>query len=112
MELRLEIFLDRFNTILQEQKSRINAPLIIVSGLSDYVDFSIFRENIADESTFDVNGNSTIFNKDWFINIFCKIISASDFLILSHQQYAYIIDKVLDPFNRKPVDIEGHFIQH
>lgn len=98
MELRLEIFLDRFNTILQEQKSRINAPLIIVSGLSDYVDFSIFRENIADESTFDVNGNSTIFNKDWFINIFSKIISASDFLILSHQQYAYIIDNLKEDF--------------
>lgn len=31
---------------------------------------------------------------------------------ITRAQYAYIIDKVLDPFNRKPVDIEGHFIQH
>lgn len=30
---------------------------------------------------------------------------------ITRGQYAYIIDKVLDPFNRKPVDIEGNFIQ-
>ena len=98
MELRLGIFFDRFNSILQEQKSRITAPLIIVSGLSDYIDFSKFRENIADENTFDINGNSTLFNKDWFVNIFRKIMSTSDYLILSHQQYAYIIDNLKEDF--------------
>lgn len=96
--LKIEKFQERFNDILQEQINHISSPLIVVSGLSDYIDFSQYHQNIADERTFDVNGNSTIFNQNWFMQILSKISTAPDYLILSHQQYAYISNYLAEGF--------------
>lgn len=96
--LKIKKFQERFNDILQQQKNHISSPLIVVSGLSDYIDFSQYRQNIADENTFDVNGNSTIFDQNWFMQIFSKICVAPDYLILSHQQYAYISNYLAEGF--------------
>jgi hypothetical protein len=69
-------------------------PIIIVSGLSDYIDSFQYEDHIADIPTFDEEGNADYFDKTWFFNIFTEIGQSEDYIIVSHQQYAHIIENI------------------
>lgn len=88
----------RFSKIIDENKRLVSKPIFVITGLSDYIDIFKYEDNIADVATFDEEGNNTYFDKDWFFRIFTKLGSAEDFLILSHQQYAYIIENLNNDF--------------
>lgn len=83
-----------FENILVEEYKNIKNPIFIISGLTDYIDFFKYADHIADVNTFDEDGNSDFFDKQWFIQIFARLGSATDYLIVSHQQYAYIIENL------------------
>lgn len=83
-----------FENIVTAQCKKIKNPIFIVSGLTDYIDFFKYEDHLADISTFDEDGNSDFFDKEWFFKIFTKLGSTSDYLIVSHQQYAYIIENL------------------
>lgn len=83
-----------FENIVADQCKKVNNPIFIVSGLTDYVDFFKYEDHIADLNTFDEDGNSDFFDRQWFFQIFTKLGSATDYLIVSHQQYAYIIENL------------------
>ena len=42
----------RFKSIVEAQCKKIKAPIFIVSGLTDYIDFSAYEDHIADPNTF------------------------------------------------------------
>ncbi len=83
-----------FENIVTLQCKKVKNPIFIVSGLTDYINFFKYEDHIADITTFDEDGNSDFFNKEWFFKIFTKLGSSNDYLIVSHQQYAYIIDNL------------------
>lgn len=83
-----------FEDIVDSQCKKVKNPIFIVSGLSDYINFFKYKDHIADINTFDEDGNSDFFDKQWFFQIFTRLGSAKDYLIVSHQQYAYIIDNL------------------
>ena len=87
-----------FENIVASQCKKIKSPIFIVLGLSAYVDFFKYEEHIADVNTFDEDGNSEFFNKEWFFNIFTKLGTVADYTIVSHQQYAYIIENLNSGF--------------
>lgn len=89
---------DDFAGIVASQCQRISNPIFIVSGLNDYIDFSEYQEHIADIETFGKEGNAELFNKDWFVKIFIRLGNASDYTIVSHQQYAYIVENLNSEF--------------
>jgi RecQ family ATP-dependent DNA helicase len=86
---------------LAEQSQKIDKPIFVLSGVSDYVDASAFEEHLADPATFDKDGNTDLFTQAWFGKIFTLLISRTDYLILSHQQYAYVIEYLNPDFFRK-----------
>lgn len=88
----------KFDKIINDNKDTIPNPIFVVTGLSDYIDLFKYEEHIADVSTFDEEGNSNYFDKDWFFQIFTKLGKADDYLILSHQQYAYIVENLNNDF--------------
>ena len=95
--INIQLSLD-FESIVSAQCKKVKNPIFIVSGLSDYIDFFKYENHIADISTFDEDGNSDYFDKEWFFHIFTKLGSATDYLIVSHQQYAYIIENLNSEF--------------
>lgn len=95
--INIHLSLD-FENIVSAQCKKVKNPIFIVSGLSDYIDFFKYENHIADISTFDEDGNSDYFDKEWFFHIFTKLGSATDYLIVSHQQYAYIIENLNSEF--------------
>lgn len=92
--MKAKVFQDTFEDIVKKQCLLKKNPIIIVSGLSDYIDFFQYEDHIADISTFDEEGNADYFDKTWFFNIFTGIGLSEDYIIVSHQQYAYIIENI------------------
>lgn len=84
--------ISKFDNIVKSHIKKIKNTIFILSGLCDYIDFNDYVEHIADPATFDKEGSSDYFSKGWFGKIFSTINSADDYLILSHQQYAYIVE--------------------
>lgn len=80
--------------IIKLKCKKENNPIFIVSGLTDYVDLFKYEDHLADVSTFDEDGNSDYFDKEWFFKIFTKIAKATDYIIITHQQYSYIIENI------------------
>lgn len=83
-----------FGNIVTAQCKIVKNPIFIISGLTNYIDFFKYENHIADINTFDEEGNSDLFDKQWFSQIFTRLVSATDYLIVSHQQYAYIIENL------------------
>lgn len=88
------VFALEFEKIVKNILKTISDPIFVVSGLSDYIDFFKYEDNIADVSTFDEEGNADFFDKQWFKRIFGAVTSASSYTILSHQQYAYLVEYI------------------
>lgn len=92
--MKAKVFQDTFEDIVKKQCLMKKNPIIIVSGLSDYIDFFQYEDHIADIPTFDEEGNADYFDKTWFFNIFTEIGQSEDYIIVSHQQYAHIIENI------------------
>lgn len=98
----LEKFNLHFNSLVKKICNKgIDKPLIIVSGISDYIDFAKYKEQIADFTTFYLDGNDSVFNKEWVGKIFVTILSSQDYCIVSRQQYEYITEYMPDYFKDK-----------
>ena len=87
-----------FENIVTTQCKIIKNPIFVISGLTDYFDFFQYQAHIADICTFDEDGNSDFFDKEWFLKILTKLMVASDYSIVSHQQYAYLIENLNSRF--------------
>lgn len=87
-----------FENIVTTQCKIIKNPIFVISGLTDYFDFFQYQAHIADICTFDEDGNSDFFDKEWFLKILTKLMAASDYSIVSHQQYAYLIENLNSRF--------------
>ena len=97
---------ERFDNLIQENIKVIPNAIIIVTGLSDYIDIFRYENHIADAATFDEEGNNVFFDREWFARIFSKMNTATDFILLSHQQYAYIVEYInIDFFKERVVQI-------
>ena len=72
--------------------------IFVLAGVAPYINLDNFTENITDQSTFDIEGNLDFFDPEWFGGVFLKLNSAITFQILSHQQYASIIEYLNEDF--------------
>ena len=93
-----EYFSKRLSSIIKEQTTNKENALFVLNGISSYIDIDLFKEAIADPSTFNLEGNKEVYNNAWFSQIFTKINTTQSYLILSHQQYAYIIEIITPDF--------------
>lgn len=77
--------------------------IFVLAGVAPYINLDNFTENITDQSTFDIEGNLDFFDPEWFGGVFLKLNSAITFQILSHQQYASIIEYLNEDFFKERI---------
>ncbi len=91
-------FANRLESIINEKRNVIERPIFVFVGLTPYVDFTPYKDNIVHVETFDKEGNTSLFNEKWFTKVFIKLSQSTDFCILSHQQYSYLIENLNPDF--------------
>lgn len=81
----------RFNDIIAaETGETIQHDIIVILGVTDFLDVSKYAANIVDKESFGVDGNASVFDEDeWFARIFMSLRQKRDFHLLSYQQFVY-----------------------
>lgn len=105
MKTLKRIYSPLLNDIVRENVSSVNQPIFVFTGITPYIDRSMYQPYIDDPDTFDMEGNDAIFNNEWFVKIFGALNMPKEFHVLSHQQYAYIIEYLKADFFQSRVVI-------
>ena len=72
--------------------------IIVLVGLETFLDKVSNKDNIADCTTYGINGTEETFSKSWFSYIFTKLISIKSHTILSLSQFCYLINYIEPSF--------------
>ena len=92
------ILKDLINVELQKMKN----PIFVFVGVQDFVDLNDFVNLMADKDTFCLNGNETLFNKEWFMSVFALLMSTTGDgerpYILSYAQFSYLTHYIKSDF--------------
>ncbi|MDE6018699.1 MAG: hypothetical protein K2G85_07795, partial [Muribaculaceae bacterium] len=87
-----DVFTSDFECIVSETLKELPNPIFVVSGLSEFINFFKYEDHIADVATFDEEGGADFYDRTWFMKIFGVVGASTSYTILSHQQYAYMIE--------------------
>lgn len=98
---------DKYTTVLDriiQRQVEVKANTIFVlTGITPYIGIENYAEYITDLSTFDKDGNDTLFSREWFGTVFSKLMIAQTHQIVSHQQFAYINEYLSEDFFKERV---------
>ena len=92
------IYTNAFENIIKKQIRVKPNTIFVLAGISPYIYVENFGEHITDQVTFDKEGNLDLFTQAWFGMLFPKLMSATSYQILSHQQYASINEYLNEDF--------------
>ena len=87
-----------FEKIIKKHTATNTNSIFVLCGITPYIQIEKFNDHVTDKDTFDKEGNLDLFSAAWFGKIFPKLISATTFQILSHQQYASINEYLNEDF--------------
>ena len=81
----------RFDSIITaETGSAIQHDVIVLLGVSDFLDVSQYSENIVEEASFGVDGDASFFDEEeWFARMFMGLRKKRTFHLMSYQQFVY-----------------------
>lgn len=92
------IYTYAFEKIIRKHTEDKTNTIFVLVGITPYIHMEKFSDNITDQITFDKEGNLDLFTPTWFGTVFPKIMTATTFQILSHQQYASINEYLNEDF--------------
>ena len=92
------IYTYAFEKIIKKHTAINTNSIFVLCGITPYIQMEKFNDYVTDKDTFDKEGNLDLFSAAWFGTIFPKLISATSFQILSHQQYASINEYLNEDF--------------
>lgn len=92
------IYTYAFEKIIKKHTAINTNSIFVLCGITPYIQMEKFNDYVTDKDTFDKEGNLDLFSATWFGTIFPKLISATSFQILSHQQYASINEYLNEDF--------------
>lgn len=87
-----------FEKIIKKHTTTNTNSIFVLCGITPYIQMEKFNDYVTDKDTFDKEGNLDLFSAAWFGKIFPKLISATTFQILSHQQYSSINEYLNEDF--------------
>lgn len=87
-----------FEKVINKHTENKSNSIFVLCGITPYIEIEKFSEHITDKDTFHKDGNLDLFSSVWFGTIFSKLMSATSFQILSHQQYASINEYLNEDF--------------
>lgn len=92
------IYTNAFENIIKKHIRVKPNAIFVLAGISPYIYVEKYDEHITDQVTFDKEGNVEMFTQVWFGMIFPKLMAATTYQVLSHQQYAYINEYLNEDF--------------
>ncbi len=92
-----------FDRIIQKQIEIKANTIFVLTGITPYISVENYAEHVADLSTFDKDGNETLFGREWFQSVFIKLTTSRDYQIVSHQQLAYINEYLTEDFFKERI---------
>lgn len=86
-----EYVANRFREIIKnETESKERFDIIVLLGISDFLNLKDYADNIVDAATFGIEGNACLFDEeDWFGRVFMDLRQKKDFYLMSYQQFVY-----------------------
>lgn len=100
-----EYYTDRIKEIIIDESSNKENLIFVVLGQTQLIDNSLFLEYIADDTTFRLDGNETLFDKSWFTNSFTTLNVVKKLHILSYAQFSYLINYIDGSFFKERIVI-------
>lgn len=82
---------------LDKKLETVTNPIFVFVGIEQYVDITMFKNNLADNETFFLNGNDSVFTTAWFAKVLNLLVSpkvSSKYTILSFPQFSYLINYI------------------
>lgn len=92
------IYTNAFDNIIKKHIRTKANTIFVLAGISPYIHLENFADCITDQATFDKEGNLDLFTPTWFGGVFPKLMSATTYQVLSHQQYASINEYLNEDF--------------
>ena len=92
------IYTNAFDNIIKKHIRTKANTIFVLAGITPYIYLENFTECITDQTTFDKEGNLDLFTPTWFGKVFPKLMAATTYQILSHQQYASINEYLNEDF--------------
>lgn len=89
-----ELIFNKINDI----KSAKNNLIFVMLGQSSLVDLKNKQDFIADEQSFYLDANDTVFNKEWFSKVFLTLTQSKEYHLLSFAQFSYLINYIEPSF--------------
>lgn len=93
-----DIYTYVFEKIIKKHTVTNTNSIFVLCGITPYIYMEKFNDHVTDKDTFDKEGYLDLFSAAWFGTIFPKLMSATSFQILSHQQYASINEYLNEDF--------------
>ena len=86
-------------TKMEEELQHSKNPIFVFLGIEQYVDMKVFVEYLVDQESFPKNGNSSLFDKSWFLRVFTQLNLTNTspdkpYCILSFPQFCYLIEYI------------------
>ena len=93
-----EFYANKLIGILNEESLKNSNKIFIILGQTELLDNSAILDKITDIETFFLNGNDSLFDKNWFTSIFTKLNFEKQFHLLSYAQFSYLINYIDSSF--------------
>lgn len=93
-----DIYTKAFERIVKRHTANDATKIFVIAGVEPYVDLDKFKDHITDAATFNEEGNLKLFSQTWFGGVLAKLMSATSYCLLSHQQYASINEYLTPDF--------------
>lgn len=99
------IYTTVLDKIIQKQLKIKANTILVLTGITPYINIEHFESWITDITTFNKDGNLDTFSREWFGIVFSKLVSAQGLQIISHQQLAYLNEYLTEDFFKERIVI-------
>ena len=86
----VKLYTEKVLSVIRDYELKNNQNIYVFLGLNDVIDPSAFNEYILDETTFDIDGNHSVFSKKWFNDFFIALNRHDGPVVISFAQLSLI----------------------
>lgn len=86
----VKFYTEKVKSVIAEFNEKNCPEIYVFLGLNDVVETSEFNEFIVDKQTFGIDGNDTVFSKNWFKDFFITLSKHDGPTIMSFAQFSYL----------------------
>ena len=94
----IELYKKKIINAIKESSATNENKIFVILGQIEILRNDWLGSKLSDPTSFHLNGNHDLFNKEWFSNIFLKLNSNQDLHVVSYAQFSYILNYIDESF--------------